>query len=213
MTLTSLIAKALSIYLSVDPEEVTANLTTPPRPEMGDIALPCFRYAKVMRKAPQAIADELKAALDKERETSLKALYERIERIDTAGGYLNFFIRRDYYAKSVLRETLDAQDRPGATREGEGKTVIVVDDGLATGASMRTALRALRQHDPGRLVVAVPVGPESTCRELAADAEEVVCAVMPDPFQAVGAWYQDFSQTEDEEVVDLLLKASVGPSA
>ncbi len=95
----------------------------------------------------------------------------------------------------------------------EGKTVIVVDDGLATGASMRTALRALRQHDPGRLVVAVPVGPESTCRELAADAEEVVCAVMPDPFQAVGAWYQDFSQTEDEEVVDLLLKASVGPSA
>ncbi len=91
MTLTSLIAKALSIHLSVDPEEVTANLTTPPRPEMGDIALPCFRYAKVMRKAPQAIADELKAALDKERETSLKALYERIERIDTAGGYLNFF--------------------------------------------------------------------------------------------------------------------------
>ncbi len=125
MTLTSLIAKALSIHLSVDPEEVTANLTTPPRPEMGDIALPCFRYAKVMRKAPQAIADELKAALDKERETSLKALYERIERIDTAGGYLNFFIRRDYYAKSVLRETLDAQDRPGATREGEGKNVIV----------------------------------------------------------------------------------------
>ncbi len=85
----------------------------------------------------------------------------------------------------------------------EGRTLIVVDDGLATGASMRTALRALRQRAPVRLVVAVPVAPESTCRELRAEADEVVCVVMPQPFYAIGEWYQDFAQTEDAEVVDL----------
>lgn len=90
----------------------------------------------------------------------------------------------------------------------EGRTVIVVDDGLATGASMRTAVRALRQHNPKQLVVAVPVAPESTCRELAADADEVVCVFMPEPFYAIGAWYQDFTQTADGEVVDLLREAS-----
>lgn len=86
----------------------------------------------------------------------------------------------------------------------QGKTVILVDDGLATGASMRTAVRSLRERRPGRIVVAVPVAPEDTCRTLRGEADDVVCPFMPAPFYSIGSWYHDFSQTTDEEVVALL---------
>jgi putative phosphoribosyl transferase len=82
----------------------------------------------------------------------------------------------------------------------EGRTVVLVDDGLATGSTMRAAVQALRADHPARLVVAVPVSAADTCRELERDADEVVCAVMPDFFNAVGEWYRDFSQTTDDEV-------------
>jgi putative phosphoribosyl transferase len=82
----------------------------------------------------------------------------------------------------------------------EGRTVVLVDDGLATGSTMRAAAQALRRHRPSRLVVAVPVAAPATCRELEKDADEVVCAMTPEPFEAVGEWYQDFRQTTDEEV-------------
>jgi predicted phosphoribosyltransferase len=85
-----------------------------------------------------------------------------------------------------------------------GKTVVLVDDGLATGSTMRAAVAALRQQGPARIVVAVPVAARSTCDELRAVADEVVCAVTPEPFLAVGQWYQDFSQTTDDEVRELL---------
>jgi putative phosphoribosyl transferase len=85
-----------------------------------------------------------------------------------------------------------------------GRTVILVDDGLATGASMRAAVAALRQEHPAQLVVAVPVAPRETCEDFRAVADEVVCAVTPDPFYAVGLWYDDFGQTSDEEVRELL---------
>ena len=88
-----------------------------------------------------------------------------------------------------------------------GRTVIVVDDGLATGASMRVAVAALRQEHPGRIVVAVPVAPPETCDALRLDADDVVCAVTPQPFYAVGLWYEDFDQTTDEEVHDLIEQA------
>jgi putative phosphoribosyl transferase len=88
-----------------------------------------------------------------------------------------------------------------------GKTVILIDDGLATGSSMRAAVAAVKQHQPGRIVVAVPVGAASTCQELSAEVDEVICAVQPDPFLAVGLWYEDFSQTTDEEVRELLHRA------
>jgi putative phosphoribosyl transferase len=88
--------------------------------------------------------------------------------------------------------------------EVAGRTVILIDDGLATGATMRAAALALREQDPGRLVVAVPVAAEQTCDELREDVDEVVCASTPQPFLAVGAWYDDFSQTTDEEVRELL---------
>jgi predicted phosphoribosyltransferase len=87
-----------------------------------------------------------------------------------------------------------------------GYTVILVDDGLATGTSMRAAVAALRRQGPAGLVVAVPVGAAATCADLGAEVDEVVCLRTPDPFYAVGAWYQNFTQTSDEEVRDLLAR-------
>jgi len=109
--------------------------------------------------------------------------------------------------------------REEAYREGRpfpevaGKTVIVVDDGLATGSSMRAAIEALRKLAPARIVVAVPAAPESTCQELTSLAGEVVCATTPSPFFAVGNSYWDFTQTTDAEVRDLLRAAPEPRSA
>jgi predicted phosphoribosyltransferase len=89
----------------------------------------------------------------------------------------------------------------------EGRTVIVVDDGLATGATMRAAIAAIRRRSPERLVVAVPVGAAETCELMRGDADEVVCAAMPTPFRAVGLWYRDFPQSTDEEVHHFLEEA------
>jgi predicted phosphoribosyltransferase len=86
-----------------------------------------------------------------------------------------------------------------------GRTVLIVDDGLATGSTMRAAVEAVRMHAPTSVVVAVPVGAPDTCRDLAAVADSVVCARTPEPFTAVGLWYNDFSQTTDQEVQALLL--------
>lgn len=96
-------------------------------------------------------------------------------------------------------------DRP--VPEVAGRTVILVDDGIATGASMRAAIAALRALRPARLVVAVPVAAPETCRELAALVDEVVCALTPERFTAVGLWYEDFSPTTDDEVRALLADA------
>ena len=83
-------------------------------------------------------------------------------------------------------------------------TVILVDDGLATGSTMRAAIAAVRQQQPASIVVGVPVGAPSTCQEIARDADEVVCLRRPEPFVAVGLWYRDFSETSDSEVRTLL---------
>jgi predicted phosphoribosyltransferase len=85
-----------------------------------------------------------------------------------------------------------------------GKTVILVDDGLATGSTMRAAVIAVRQQQPARVIVAVPVGAPETCDLLSREADEVVCVRMPDPFIAVGLWYRDFTPTTDREVRTLL---------
>ena len=91
------------------------------------------------------------------------------------------------------------------------RTVILIDDGLATGSTMRAAAQAMRLHHPSRVVIAVPVGAPQTCAELAGVADEVICARMPEPFSAVGQWYLDFSQTGDEEVRALLQKSTHTP--
>jgi putative phosphoribosyl transferase len=85
-----------------------------------------------------------------------------------------------------------------------GRTVILVDDGIATGSTVRAALRAIRQKGPAKLVLAVPVGAPDTMLSLQRECDEVVCLVTPDPFYAVGAHYEHFDQTTDKEVRDLL---------
>ena len=94
-----------------------------------------------------------------------------------------------------------------------GKTAILVDDGLATGASMRVAARAVTQQGPKKLVLAVPVAPPETCENLRLEADEVICALTPPLFSSVGAWYDDFTQTTDEEVRDLLESSAPLPTA
>ena len=89
----------------------------------------------------------------------------------------------------------------------KGKTVILIDDGLATGSTIRAAAQALRQQEPARIVVAVPVSAPETCDEYRIGVDEIICAVTPELFLGVGRWYQDFSQTSDEEVRDLLERA------
>jgi putative phosphoribosyl transferase len=88
-----------------------------------------------------------------------------------------------------------------------GKRVILVDDGLATGATMRAAVLALRQQNPALICVAAPVGARETCEKLKSEADDVVCAEMPEPFYAIGTWYADFLQTTDAEVREYLRKA------
>ena len=89
-----------------------------------------------------------------------------------------------------------------------GRTVILVDDGLATGATMEAAVEAVRQLNPRRIVVAAPVGAAETCARLKTVADDVVCAETPEPFQAVGLWYERFEQTSDEEVIETLARSA-----
>lgn len=110
----------------------------------------------------------------------------------------------------IASETAELHRREQAYRGGRpvadprGKIVIVVDDGIATGASMLVAVRALRAGGPQSIVVAVPVGPSSTCREIGQEADQVVCVTMPPGFEAVGQVYADFHQVSDDEVRELL---------
>jgi putative phosphoribosyl transferase len=90
-----------------------------------------------------------------------------------------------------------------------GKTVILIDDGLATGSTMRAAAMALRRLNPAKLVIAVPAAAPETCEAFRDEVDEIICAITPDPFYAVGVWYEDFSQTTDEEVRELLAHQGV----
>jgi putative phosphoribosyl transferase len=119
----------------------------------------------------------------------------------------------------MIEAAAEAEERELKRREVEyrgdrqpldlsGKITILVDDGLATGASMRAGVRALKQHHPAKIVVAVPVGAPDTCRQFEEEVDEVICAKAPSDFGAVGAWYHDFRQTTDEEVSELLDRAA-----
>jgi predicted phosphoribosyltransferase len=109
------------------------------------------------------------------------------------------------------REKAYRDDRPPP--RVRGRIVILVDDGLATGSTMRAAVAALRRLGPERIVVAVPTGAPSICEQLGCEADECIADITPEPFYAVGLWYQDFSQTTDEEVRELLDQANAPETA
>lgn len=119
-------------------------------------------------------------------------------------------ISRAAVDRAIAREQLELTQR-GMLYRGErsrpdvtGRVVILVDDGLATGATMEAGVVALRQLNPARIVVAAPVGARETCTRLAGVADEIVCPLQPAAFDAVGLWYEDFAQTADDEVRNLL---------
>ena len=142
---------------------------------------------------------------------------------------LNEQIVRDLRIPDYVIDRVEAEQRDELARrerayrggrpplDVHGRTVILVDDGLATGATMRAAVKALRQREPARIIVAVPTASPETCEELRAEVDEVVCAITPEPFHAVGYWYEDFTQTTDQEVRELLahpeeVPATTGPA-
>jgi predicted phosphoribosyltransferase len=131
----------------------------------------------------------------------------RVMNEDVIGWYR---VSNEAIEAAARREQAELERREQAYRDGrppvpvKNRMVILVDDGLATGSSMRAAAQAVRRLHPARIVVAVPVGARDTCEALRTDADEVVCAFTPDDFSAVGRWYEDFSQTTDEEVSRLL---------
>jgi putative phosphoribosyl transferase len=127
-----------------------------------------------------------------------------------------FDIPDEVLEQITYRERQELERRERAYRDGRpqvalaSRQVILVDDGLATGSTMRAAVTAVRNLRPSKVIVAVPVGTPETCRELATIADEVVCVETPEPLEAVGMWYRDFSQTTDDEVRDAL-RPTVAP--
>jgi putative phosphoribosyl transferase len=125
-------------------------------------------------------------------------------------------VSRETVERTVAAEARELQRREAAYRGDRaradltGKTVILVDDGLATGSTMRAAAEAVRRYDPARIVVAVPVAAEETCDQFRDAVDEIECAVTPEPFYAVGLWYEDFAPTTDEEVRGLLARRARG---
>jgi putative phosphoribosyl transferase len=119
-------------------------------------------------------------------------------------------IPRQTVEQIAVRERLELERRDRVYRAGRqpasvnARIVLLIDDGLATGSTMEAAIRVLRTQAPAKVVVAVPVGPRETCERLRTIADQVVCLSMPEPFEAVGAWYEAFPQTTDDEIMRLL---------
>lgn len=127
-----------------------------------------------------------------------------VRRLGIGRAQLQNAIAREAQELERREEAYDGRRRPPKL---EGKTVILVDDGLATGSTMQAAALAVREFNPARVVVAVPVAAADTCNEFRDVVDEVVCEATPRPFHAVGLWYEDFSQTSDDEVRELLERA------
>lgn len=170
------------------------------------------------------VADHLGAPLDVlvvrkvgapgQPELGLGAIGEDgVEVLDTSS-MERFGLRRADLEGTIRRETIELRRRVERYRGGrpaipvEGRDVVIVDDGLATGVTATAGVRVVRQRDPARIVVAVPVGAPSSVRRMRQTADDVVCLEAPEGFAAVGLWYRDFGQTSDQEVVDLLAKTA-----
>lgn len=189
------------------------------RPDVVILALPrggvpvAFEVARALN-APLDIFLVRKLGLPGHEELAMGAIASgglRVLNEDIVGA-LNI---PDAVVEAVARrERAELERRERAYRGGRppldvrGKTVILVDDGLATGSSMRAAVAGLRAQQPAQVVVAVPTAAPETCEAFENEVDDVVCAVTPQPFFSVGTWYDDFSQTSDEEVRRLLEEAS-----
>jgi predicted phosphoribosyltransferase len=185
------------------------------RPDVVVLALPrggvpvAFEVAQALG-APLDLFLVRKLGTPGHRELAMGAIASGGVRVLNADIIRWYGISADEIDAVAREEQRELERREAAYREGrepipvEGRSVILTDDGLATGSTMRAAVQAVRQRGPARVAVAVPVGAPQTRDELSAIADEVVCARTPEPFAAVGQWYLNFDQTTDQEVRDLL---------
>jgi len=189
------------------------------RPDVMVLALPrggvpvAYEVAKALN-APLDIFLVRKLGVPGHEELAMGAIATGGVRVLNENIVRGLGISKDVIDAVIAQEQRELERREKLYRGGRpfpdlrGRTVILVDDGLATGATMSAATTALRKLQSARLVVAVPVGVAETCDQFRAQVDEIICAMTPEPFFGVGRWYQDFSQTTDAEVGDLLAKAN-----
>ena len=187
------------------------------QPEVLVLALPrggvpvAFQVARAL-DAPLDVVLVRKLGVPNHEEIAMGAIAAGGTTVLNQQAIAGFDVTRHELMAVVAREQQELERqkrlyRAGPSPEVHGRTVIVVDDGLATGATMRVAARVLRRGAARRIVAAVPVGAPDACRDLHADVDDVVCAHTPDSFASVGEWYDDFAPTTDAEVRDLLSAA------
>jgi putative phosphoribosyl transferase len=189
------------------------------RPDVIVLALPrggvpvAFEVARALG-APLDIFVVRKLGLPAHPELAMGAIASGGIRVLDQAAIRRFGVTEQEVAAVAAVEERELERRERQYREGvplpdvAGKTVILVDDGLATGATMTAAAAALRTQRPAKVIVAVPVSAQETCDAFRDIVDEIVCGATPEPFLAVGMWYEDFSQTTDEEVHDLLARAA-----
>lgn len=177
--------------------------------------VPAFEIARVLR-APLDVLIVRKVGFPWQPELAAGAVSETGTVVLNQSLIASGGVPKEYIDNEVMRQQEEIRRRVALYRGGggiaplEGKTIILVDDGVATGATMKAAIQTLRQEAIARLIVAIPVAPPATAKDLAGLADELVCLATPEDFMAVGAFYLDFTQVTDEEVVRLLRRAVSG---
>jgi putative phosphoribosyl transferase len=189
------------------------------RPDVIVLALPrggvpvAYEVARALH-VPLDVFIVRKLGLPSHPELAMGAIASGGIRVIDEAALRRFGVTDEQLAAVAAAEERELERRERQYREGlplpdvTGKTVILIDDGLATGATMAAAAAALKAQGPAKLIVAVPVSAPETCDAFREIVDEVVCGATPEPFYAVGLWYEDFSQTSDDEVHDLLARAA-----